>query len=447
MRSTPSTICAIATAPGPGSISVIRVSGPETFAVLDRVFHGSRPSRQRSHTVRLGWLKDSRGRRIDRVMLAVFRAPRSYTGEHMAEISCHGGPYVADAVVRELVHQGCRSARPGEFTRRAVLAGKLALSQAEAILDIVNAQSARAHEDALARYSGSLSGFIPRLRAGLDDLVAEAEFHLGFDERDEHRLFDPAPRLLKLKRETERALDLAAKGRLLHEGARVAIVGRPNTGKSSLFNRLLEEDRAIVSPLRGTTRDRVEAWTVFSGIPARLADTAGIGSRGTDGISRLAAAQTRRAIEHADLVLAVFDGSEPARRSDRSVVESASGRPTLVVVNKIDRPRRLRPDFARDIAPRAASVSCRTGQGIGHLRALIGRRLRPAAASGVALSRSELDGLRSCRDALDRSLAAPSAEAAALEIRTAGDMLSQLESPVPSEGILDRVFARFCVGK
>lgn len=443
---TSATIVALATPPGQGSIAVIRISGPETFAILDQAFDGPRPSRQPSHTVRLGWMKDSAGKPIDQVMLTAFRAPKSYSGEHMAEVSCHGGTVAATLVLDRLTRLGCRPARPGEFTRRAVLAGKLSLERAEAVLDLVNAQSPAAYRAALARYQGRLAEFTTKVAEQLADILAELEHALNFEEETPH----VEPRIRRVAAELDRELRIAERGRFLNSGARVAVVGRPNAGKSSLFNRLLGAGRAIESPVRGTTRDRVEATLVLGGVPVRLEDTAGISSRPVSRLARLAEGHARQAIAEADIVLAVFDRSAPLEPSDRAVIAATKGRPVITVLNKSDKPRRLVLPPASGVKSQASSVrlvSCRTGSGVARLRRALGERLAPAAGLAFASGERQLAALAACRVAVENSRAAPNLETAALEIRTAIDMLAQIDTLVPNEAVLDRIFARFCVGK
>ncbi len=531
MRSVPSksdTICALATPPGTGSIAVIRISGPDTFAVLDRIFSGHRPSRQPSHTVRLGWLTYPAGiparvsvtptlprirallpgNRIDQVLLTVFRKPRSYTGENMAEISCHGGMLIAETIIGLLRQLGCRLAEPGEFARRAVTAGKLTLTQAEATVDLINARSPAALARALEQYQGELSRKVQRLTDELRDLCALAEHHLGFEE-----LASTCPRALAAgtRRLLEQLKQLIRQVRcscLLNGGARVTIVGRPNVGKSSLFNRLLGHDRALVTSEPGTTRDRIEALTMFGDVPVTLTDTAGVlesfgalrresahtpstgalskvrGSIGlpasdagtlplktrlvgpsaevsvvasgygrwTHGrargrrssVGRLVAMQTHEALTQADLVIVVFDGSARPTAADQEVLAAVSDRPTIFVLNKLDKPGWREPGFLNG-RPQVA-VSALTGANIGRLRHAVARRLRTASSLTAASSR-HLELFGEAYAALGRSLAAADAEAAALELETALTCLNQIDVPQAGDGTLDRIFARFCVGK
>ena len=442
----PDTICALATPAGTGSIAVVRISGPDTFAVLDRTFVGPKPSRQPSHTVRLGWLADHKGQRIDQVMLTVFRRPRSYTGEHMAEVSCHGGTLVADMITETLAGLGCRRAEPGEFARRAVAAGKLTLSQAEAVLDLIHARSPAALRSALERYQGNLSGTVRELAGELRDICVLAEHHIAFDETDSTRPKGLSARTHRVMRRLDSTIRRAERSLRLHCGARVAIIGRTNVGKSSLFNRLLEQERAMVTSEPGTTRDRIEAAILLNGIPVTLTDTAGLLLRPGNAIEKLAAGEAGKALTQADLILAVFDGAAPAGKADRNVLDlvSGSGRPVIYVVNKTDKPRWREPGFLNG-HPRV-KISALTGENCGRLRASITRRLRSQTAGITACAR-HVELLRECREALNRSICAPDADTAAVELKSALASVNRVDNPGPNSEILDLVFSRFCIGK
>jgi tRNA modification GTPase len=433
----------VATAPGTGSIAVIRVSGDRAFTILDRFFPDRPPSRQRSHTVRLNWFTSADRSPIDQVMLTVFRAPRSYTGEDMAEISCHGGTVAADAVLNLLVRTGCRTAEPGEFTRRAVLAGKMTLSQAEAVADMAEARSETAFRGALARYRGELSSLVAPIAEDLQELQAEIEYNLGFNEREASGVI-PKARIHRVAAGLARLIAAAEANRLAVEGANVAIIGRPNAGKSSLFNRLVEGERAITSPVPGTTRDRIDATIVLAGVPVRFVDTAGLTVRAGTHLSRLALAQTRKAVEQADVIIALFDGSRSAGPSDQAVMSAIGNRPAIYALNKADLPRRFDTSYC---PARLIPVSCRTGAGIAGLRTRLARTLRAGPGPRLMVNRRQLETLSSCRETLVRAGSAPTLETAALETRSAVDMLSQVDAPTTSTDILNRVFARFCVGK
>jgi tRNA modification GTPase len=380
-------------------------------------------------------------------MVTVFRAPRSYTGENMAEISCHGGTVAADAVLNLLVRAGCRVAEPGEFTRRAVLAGKMTLSQAEAVADMAEAHSEMAFRGALARYRGELSGLVAVIAGDLKELLAELEYTLGFDEHDDVCGAVPKQPIRRIAARLSKTIESAQASRLLIEGANVAIIGRPNAGKSSLFNLLVGKERAITSSVPGTTRDRIDSTVVLAGVPVRFIDTAGLTVRAGTRLNRLAIAQTTKAVEQADIIIALFDGSRPAGLSDEAVVVAIRGRTAICALNKTDLPRRFDRSFTRDCLARLIPVSCRTGAGIKRLRSRLARALRAGPGPELAVNRRQLEALSACREALVRAGSALTLETAALETRSAIDMLSQVDAPTTSTDILDRVFARFCVGK
>jgi tRNA modification GTPase len=447
LRHSADTICALATPPGVGSIAVVRVSGARAFTILDRFLPDHPPSRQRSHTVRLSWFTSPAQEPVDQTLVTVFRAPRSYTGEDMAEISCHGGAVAADTILKLLTAAGCRVAGPGEFTRRAVLAGKMTLSQAEAVADMAEARAEPAFRCALDRYRSALSGLVAGVAEDLSELLAEIEYNLGFDDHGASSDAVPRVRIRQIATRLRRTVASAERNCLLNEGATVAIIGRPNAGKSSLFNRLVEAERAITSPVPGTTRDRVEASVVLSGVPVRFVDTSGLTKRAGTRLSRLALAQTGKAVEQADITVALFDSSRPAGSADLAVIAAVRGRKAVCVLNKTDLACRLDRSFFPGCPTRLVPVSCRTGFGIGRLRSRLARALRAGPGPRLAFNRRQLESLRACRDALGRAGSARNLETSALETKSAVDMLNQIDAPAVNTDILDRVFARFCVGK
>lgn len=441
MTDRPDTICAIATPIGTGGIAVIRVSGPGALPTLDRLFQGTRPSRQRPRTVRLGWIREGTTA-VDQVLLTVFRAPRSYTGEDVAELSCHGGIVAAERVLRLLLRAGCRLAGPGEFTRRAVLNGRLTLAQAEAVGDIASARTASAHRAAVARYQNGHYRLLEQTRVALDRLLADVEYLLGFETEDPRRPVAIRQRLAREAHRLGQEVARAERSRFLHDGANVVIVGRPNAGKSSLFNRLVEAERALVSPVPGTTRDTIEATIEVAGVPVRLSDTCGIASRG-DRLTRLAQIRSDDALSRADLVLAVFDGCRPAGHADRAVVAKTASAATIYVINKNDRPCRFDSSF---LGRRSVSISCRTGRGIAGLR----RRIRTRLLSGhstTSCGRHEAEALRACWQALRQATRAPNLELLGVELKAARETLASPADPVRAGAVLDRILADFCVGK
>lgn len=331
------TIAAISTPAGEAGISVIRISGPEALEVAGRVFRGVFPAE--SHSVAYGHVADpSSGETLDEVLLTVFRAPRSYTREDVVEIGCHGGAVVARRVLRAVMRAGARAAGPGEFTARAFLHGRIDLSQAEAVLDLVRSRTGSAAAAALSQVRGGLSSEVRDVRLGIVDMAAWIEAGIDFpDEVGDPPAQEIGRRLADAIGCIERLLKTGEKGRVLREGLRVALAGRPNVGKSSLLNALLREERAIVTDIPGTTRDVIEESADISGVPVVLVDMAGVRET-CDTIERIGVERARSEIAGAGVVVVVLDDSEGVTPGDERVVREvcAGPQPVVIAVNKVD---------------------------------------------------------------------------------------------------------------
>ena len=445
------TIAAVATAPGAGAIGVVRISGASAVSAAARVLQlrTGTLSEMPSHTLRRVVVVDpANGERVDEALCSVMRAPRSYTGEDVVELSCHGSPVVLRRVISLLADGGVRLAEPGEFTRRAYLNGRMDLSQAEAVTALIGARTERAAILAARSLSGALSDRITAIRERLLELVAGLEVALDFP--DEHvgvSALEAAKMVMQVVDDASRLLTSVREGRMIHEGLTVAIIGAPNAGKSSLLNRLLETDRAIVSPTPGTTRDLVEGWLAIDGVPLRLVDTAGLAAT-EDPIEAEGMRRTRRAAHDSDLVLAVLDGSRP----DRDALEPVmAGGNALLVINKSDLPPH--PSVESLVAVR---VSALTGDGIGglltSLKAWLGDRIvDDADEAGIVASLRQIEALEALRGALVRGEGALSGdvppEAALVDLREALRLAGTVVGIDVSELVLDRIFATFCLGK
>src|SRR5213594_1983765 len=373
--SAPDTICAIGTPPGEGGIGIIRISGDTAVEIASKVFlgiNGSRVSDFPSHTLHVGHLRDpDTGERLDEVLVAVMKAPRTYTREDIVEFHCHGSPLVLRLGLEALVRSGARLATPGEFTKRAFLNGRLDLAQAEAVMDLIQARSETGLPVALELLRGRLSEEVGRIREGLTRLLVEVE--AGIDFSDEGITFI-APQALaagieKVAERVERLIQTAEDGRIVREGVTAALVGRPNVGKSSLLNALSKADRAIVTPIPGTTRDVLEEFVNVRGIPVRLQDTAGL-REAQDVVEREGVRRTHDALARAELVLAVLDGSAPLDPEDRRTLELLQEKSAVLVVNKADLPPRVEPaDLKGFVEPRRIGwTSATTGAGLDELR-------------------------------------------------------------------------------
>jgi tRNA modification GTPase len=455
MISTDDTIVAIATPLGAGGLGVVRMSGPGALGIAARVFSGADLTGVPSHTLHHGWVL-SGVRSLDETVAAVFRAPRSYTGEDVVEFSCHGSSAVLTDLVALLQAGGARAARPGEFTERAFLNGKIDLVQAEAVADLINARSSAARQAAADQLRGALSAQLRSLRDGLLNLVAHLEANLDFVEEDIPGLARDSMRddLTALERRAAALVASAARGRLLRSGVAVALVGRPNVGKSSLFNALLGHDRAIVTPVPGTTRDTLEEGVAWEGTPVDLTDTAGL-RQTSDPVEALGTERSRRAEAAAEVVLAVVDASAPLTSDDLSLLSRLRERKAVAVLNKSD--LGIDPSARAAVADfvTAIETSAATGAGLDALRAAA-----LAAAHGGAPETESAAVVTNVRHAellerarakmaagLDALAAGRSEEAVAIDLGDALEALGAITGEALTEDILSAIFRRFCVGK
>jgi tRNA modification GTPase len=438
------TIAAISTAAGEAAIALIRISGKDAIEVADKVFRGKqRPSGLASQTQHLGEIVEN-GAIIDQVMLAVHHAPASYTGEDLIEISCHGGALVTAKVLETCLRAGARGARPGEFTERAYLNGKIDLTQAEAVIDLIRAQTDLALRSATEQLAGRLGDEFRTLRQRLIDIIAHVEASMDFPEEgispdDVATICD---RLESLRNEIDKLLATAETGRILHEGLRVVIFGATNAGKSSLLNRMLGFDRAIVSEMHGTTRDSIEERINLRGIALRLFDTAGL--RAPENlVEREGMERTQRTLETADLRLHIVDASA-SRPGDFTMNPDE-----LLILNKSDL-----PEHADWSSTDAIRISCKTSAGLPKLADEIYRRIGGAklnAESPLAINARHRDQLRRASDAIARALAAIGAGATpemfAIDLQEAQQAVDELLGGGDEEAVRDAIFSQFCIGK
>ena len=457
------TIAAIATPRGLGGIGVIRISGDRALAVVRTLFRpvrGDTYDPKRSHSLTHGHIRvPSTGEVVDEVLVAYFRPPRTYTGEQLLEVSTHGGDVVLRTVLSLLCEHGARMANPGEFSLRAFLNGRIDLAQAEAVADVIHAKTQMSLRAAAGQLTGSLSREVGAVRRDLIGVLAEVEAAIDFPEDDldlvpnvelAARARDASERLRKLLGEAHR-------GRYVRDGLRVAILGKPNVGKSSLLNALLREDRAIVTEFPGTTRDAIEEIVDVDGVPIRLTDTAGMRDS-SDPVEREGVARSRRHAEAADLLLIVLDVSRPLDADDHALLERSVGRPRMLLLNKTDLPSRWdETALPRNVRESAAALplSVKTGDGIEDLT----HALAAEALGGNALDaepplvtnvRHEA-ALRDADVALGHALAsldgAWSPEFVAVDLRGALDALGLIVGETASDEILDAIFSQFCIGK
>jgi tRNA modification GTPase len=460
------TIAAIATPLGEGGLAVVRLSGPQALAIADKSFlpvgkNSLKPSAATTHTIHYGKIV-RQGRSVDEVLLAVLRAPHTFTCEDTAEITCHGGILPAKLVLDTLLENGARLAEPGEFTRRAFLNGRIDLAQAEAVADLIHSRTELALAAANEQLAGKLSQRINELRDEMLKTLAHVEAHIDFPDED----ISPDTKEQLLKRLEhgvafmDELLRTANEGQILRRGIRAAIVGRPNAGKSSLLNQLLGHDRAIVSPIPGTTRDTIEETANIRGLPVVFIDTAGL-REARDEIEQEGVRRSRESLARAEFILHVLDATEPLTPADEKYLSEFVGKKRILVVNKIDLPRKLKlPEMVGRAVPCAlyqsiVDVCCLSGQGIealkdaikelvwsgeitaGMLQVMINSRHQDALTRARAATRRTLDVLRG----------GETLELAAGELRIAVNAVGEIVGKTTTEDLLDSIFSQFCIGK
>ena len=459
-------IAAIATPPGPGGVGILRLSGPGAAQAAAHIFQplGKTPlSEAPDRQLLYGRVLDQTGDLLDTGLAFVSRAPHSYTGEETAEIQCHGSPVVLSLVLDALCAAGARLARPGEFTQRAFLNGKLDLTQAEAVIDLIDAETPAAARQAAGQLNGALSRQIDSIYSALTDLMAHFCAVLDYPDED----IDPfqAEQMGQILARQEAALQAllatSRRGTLLHQGITCVLIGRPNAGKSSLLNALAGYERAIVTSIPGTTRDTVETKVTLGGYLFRLVDTAGLRDS-DDPIEQLGVARSRQALAEADLVLAVCDGTQPLTEEDHDLLREALAQAdTILLANKQDLPDFTLPQPAANDAPNTLTVvplSAKTGDGLDTLETTLAQRaetLLPQAAQSAAgelltnqrqtqAAQRALDGVTRAKDALDLGM---TPDALLTDVEAALEALGELTGRTVREDITARIFSRFCVGK
>ena len=457
------TIVAPATAPGLGAVAIVRLSGPRAFAILDAIFRPAHPGEFISRTMRLGDVIDpATGARIDRALAFVMPHPASLTGEHVAEIQCHGGQFIVRRIVAIAVAAGARLAEPGEFTRRAFLNGRIDLAEAEAVADIVAARSDSALANALSQLTGALSARVAEMRAQVIAIRAHLEVEIDFSDEDIQ-----LPSRREVAAEIERLLadvavlhDSFARGLLIREGVRATIIGKPNAGKSSLLNLLLGSDRAIVTAIPGTTRDVIEDSVQLGPYALVLNDTAGV-REAADNVERIGIERTLRSARDADLLIAMFDSSRPLESPDLDVIRLTANRPGLAILNKRDLPAAISAEDLRrhGLTLPILPFSAINVEEAASLRAELTRAIAalvdpsaPTRNDQIAISRARhrdalAMALEALKNAHNSALSMLPPEIVAVDIMAAASALGTITGEVSGEDILDAIFRDFCIGK
>ncbi len=454
------TIAAIATPLGEGGIAVIRVSGPDAVGVVEKAFRSKkRLSQVESHTVQYGHVvHPADGERIEEALVTVMRGPRSYTAEDVVEVSCHGGIVSVKKVLDVLLDGGARLAEPGEFTKRAFLNGRIDLTQAEAVIDLIRSKSDRAFSIALKQVDGALSRKVKSLRHTLVETMAHIEVNIDYPEHDVEELTNAF-----IREKCEFALDAieemlrtAEQGKLLREGIETAIVGKPNVGKSSLLNTLAQDNRAIVTDIPGTTRDVIEEYVTVGGIPLKLLDTAGIRET-SDVVERIGVERSRSAIASADLILFVVNGNEPLSDEEESLLEELKDRQTILIVNKMDLATHIQMDalYRRLPAERIVRLSAKEGEGLERLEKAIGAlffsgKIESGDITYVSNVR-HIHLLKKAKASLQEAIEGVAAlmpiDMVQIDVRNAWEHLGEMIGDAVSDSLIDQIFSQFCLGK
>ena len=449
------TIVAVATAPGLGAIAVIRISGEKSFEIINRLFPSKNLLLQTSHTMHVGLFKEDENA-IDEVVISLFKGPKSFTGEDTIEISCHGSPYIQQKILEACVRNGARLARPGEFTQRAFLNGKMDLTQAEAVADIIAANSGAAQRTALHNIRGGFSNQLKDMREQLIQFAALIELELDFaaedvEFADRKKFYDFISRL---EFSTEQLLQSFSLGNVIKNGVSIAIIGKPNAGKSTLLNSLLNEERAIVSEIAGTTRDTIEETININGILFRLIDTAGIRTHSTDVIENIGIEKSLQKMQSADLVLYIFDVHHETVQTlgEQINIFHKASIPYLLAGNKADDEKTELPQFT-DTEP-IHFISAKNNKGIASLKEYIFNRTvhsKPEGENTIITNARHYEALQQVQQSLndikkglDEGLPG---DLLSLDIRKCLYYLGEITGEITNEDKLDYIFSKFCIGK
>ncbi|WP_041424279.1 tRNA uridine-5-carboxymethylaminomethyl(34) synthesis GTPase MnmE [Thermosediminibacter oceani] len=456
------TIAAISTPLGEGSIGIVRISGEDSFRIASEIFRPKKnidPSEMKPRTMYLGSIVDpGSGEVIDEVLLVKYKAPFTYTRENMVEINCHGGFTVQRRILEVVLGRGARVAEPGEFTKRAFLNGRIDLSQAEAVIDIIRAKTDRALNVAVNQLKGGLSERIREVRQRILRIIAHIEANIDFPEDD---IPEADPDTIRedirgIRVELEELLKKAQAGKIMREGLSTVILGRPNVGKSSLLNSLLREKRAIVTDIPGTTRDIIEEYLNINGIPVKIVDTAGIRET-CDAVEKIGVERALESLKEAELVLLMLDASDELREEDRAIMELVKDKFVIVVLNKTDLPEKLSVDEVKSAFPGKPliRVSALREKGIEELKEAIYRAVTEEIGpvdEGVIVTRARhSQAVKNAVEALERAESALSSgipmEMVAMEVREAWERLGEITGDTVREDVVNAIFENFCIGK
>ncbi|MBP2257064.1 tRNA uridine-5-carboxymethylaminomethyl(34) synthesis GTPase MnmE [Virgibacillus alimentarius] len=454
------TITAISTPSGEGAIAIVRLSGPEAISIVDKLFQGKSLNDVDSHTIHYGKIMDPTTDEVaEEVMVSVMRAPKTFTREDVVEVNCHGGMVAVNRVLEIILSQGARLAEPGEFTKRAFLHGRIDLSQAEAVMDLIRAKTDKAMSVALKQMDGRLSALIQQLRQELLETVAHVEVNIDYPEYDDveemsHEMMQKKTKQVRAK--IEDLLQVAKQGKILREGIGTAIIGRPNVGKSSLMNTLVQENKAIVTEIPGTTRDIIEEYVNVRGVPLRLVDTAGI--RDTEDIvEKIGVERSRQVLKESDLILFVLNYNEALTDEDIKLFEAVQGLEYIVIINKTDLEQKLDLEKVRKLANNrpVVTTSLIEEEGVNELESAIAQSFFEGDIDMGDLTYvsnvRHIQLLKQAAQALDDAMIGLESEMpldiVQIDVTRSWEFLGEIIGDTASDSLIDQLFSQFCLGK
>ncbi len=451
------TICAIATSQGVGAISIIRVSGEEAVDIVAKIFKGNDLTKVNSHTINYGKIVDKLGNIVDEVLVSVMLAPRTFTAENTVEINTHGGIAPTNKVLELLLTSGCRLAEPGEFTKRAFLNGRIDLLEAEAVMDMINAKTNTQRELAVNQITGKVSGLINELRDDMVQIISNINVNIDYPEYDDVEIMTNEvliPKITKLKNKIVKILQESRNGRIIKDGIKTSIIGKPNVGKSSLLNALLEEDKAIVTDIAGTTRDIVEGQININGILLNMIDTAGIRET-EDKIEAIGVEKSIKMMNESDLVLFVLNNNEPLTDDIRTLLSQLEGKNYIIIINKNDLEKKLDLSDIDVDKSNIINMSILNNEGIDELKAKIIElfnisQIETSDPTYLSNTRS-ISILESCLEAIEEVEKGlgnnQPIDMIELDIKDIWEKLGTINGTTYEEELLDEMFSRFCLGK
>lgn len=455
------TIAAISTPPGEGGISIIRISGVDALKTASQIYRGKDLNKVNSHTINYGHIIDpENGNEVDEVMVSVMRAPHTYTKEDIVEINCHGGIVATNRILQIILGLDARLAKPGEFTERAFLNGRIDLSQAEAVMDLIRAKTDQSMKVALDQLDGNLSHLITNLRQNILDVLAQVEVNIDYPEYDDVETM--TARLLKekaieVKAKIQQLLSTAKQGKVLRDGLATAIIGHPNVGKSSILNHLLHEDKAIVTDVAGTTRDVIEEYVNVQGVPLKLVDTAGIHET-EDKVEKIGVDRSRKALSQADLVILVLDSSVPLRDEDRELLRETNHMQRIVVLNKSDLEVKINLNELQEYVDDKEIIKSSAVSPLGtkdledRIAAMFFAGSIENTSNNIMVTNARHIGLlKQAETALDAVLegieTGMPVDLVQIDMTRTWDLLGEITGDSYQDELLDQLFSQFCLGK